>query len=541
MVELPQCRWRGGITGESRHACKSPALVVGEQGVPDALCATCYCRDRPAPAAAPPVHRCPHLGRRIRDEAGRVKRVYCEPCGGAAVDVFGCSHPATPDEITLAICKSCPYRPGQVPAIEKVYLINLRSRPDRLAAFRARQAAAGWQLPEPEIVPAIAGDLVGVPAYFRQGGGAWGCLRSHIGILERCIMDGVSSVLVMEDDVEWFPDAWDRLADFMAGVPADWSQLMLGGQHIGPTEPSNFGVVKCTDTQRTHAYAIRGAAMSSLLRAWYSCAVHCDWVMGGDWQRGQCVYAPEPFIFGQSGGKSDISGRLLNSLYWNPPTKASVVVVDAPREVVEVLRTHGLHFGFRRGADGVDVGLARVAAAGCPSDQLSAWLSTLLWEVASMRGRLTAVWCPGMDLSLVPRVHGGQVITIRTDSISEALAALEGIDLVRTYSTSHLLLFRGDRQTAEAAVGFHRGYWIDKATGYDLGVVAAVAGDRTAKLREWASHTFEECERMQCVPMVWHPDISVEDCRSAWPDRVVIESVNIPTAGVMAKGSPNVR
>jgi hypothetical protein len=522
-MDLPVCRWRGVTLPGDRHACASPALVVGDQGVPDALCVTCHCRDRPPSAPAPVVQRCPHLGRRIRDEAGRIQRRYCEPCGGAALELFGCGHPATAEQVTLHDCQQCPYQPGRTAAIERVYLINLRSRADRLAAFRGRQKSAGWALPEPEIVPAIAGDQVGVPPYFRQGGGAWGCLRSHIGILERCIMEEVESVLVVEDDVEWFPEAWDRLGEFMDRVPSDWSQLMLGGQHIGPTTPTAVGVVRCSNTQRTHAYVVRGLAMRSLLKAWYSCAVHLDWVMGGDWQRGWPVYAPDPFIFGQSGGKSDISGRLLHALYWNPPTNAIVMAIDAPRSVVEQLRTHGLHFGFRRNSEGIDVGLSRVKAAGYPHDQLSAWLSTLLWEVASMRGRVTAVWCPGMDLALVERVHGGRVVRIEADTIEECGPHLMPFELVRSYATSHVLLLRCDRQTAEAAVGFHRGYWIDAESGYDRGVMAAAGGDRVQGLRIWAQHTFEEAERMQSVPMVWHPAISAADCRAAFPDRTIVE------------------
>lgn len=521
--DLPLCHWRGSPIGEQNYECKSPKLVVGTTGISADFCQTCYCRDHDPIPAMPAVGRCPHLSRRVRDERGQVRRVWCAPCGGAPLDLFGCSHPATENEVTLLTCKTCPYQPGRSVHIDRVFLINLPSRTDRLAAFRDRQNRYGWNLPQPEIVQAVAGDVVGVPPYFRQGGGAWGCLRSHVGILERCLMSGVESALVLEDDAEWFPEIWAALPRFFESVPADWSQIMLGGQHLEPAESLGNGVVRCKNTQRTHAYIIRGAAMKSLLRAWYSCAVHLDWVMGGDWQRGWPVYAPEPFLFGQAGGKSDISGRLLNSLYWNPPTNAVVAAIDAPRGVIDELRTHGLHFGFKRNADGVDSGLARVAAQGFPSDQLSTWLSTLLWEVASMRGRLTAVWCPGMNLDIVQRVHGGRVVVARVESAAEALALIGEQGLVRSFSTSHVLLLRGDRDAAEGAVGFHRGYWVDVETGYDRGIVSAAAGDAIVLLRQWGQHTFEEAERMQRVPMVWHPGITAAQCRAAFPERLVVE------------------
>ena len=54
-------------------------------------------------------------------------------------------------------------------------------------------------------------------------------------------MEGVGRRLILEDDVEWFSDAWHRLSSFMQAVPSDWSQLMLGGQHHGPTTPWSKG------------------------------------------------------------------------------------------------------------------------------------------------------------------------------------------------------------------------------------------------------------------------------------------------------------
>lgn len=72
-------------------------------------------------------------------------------------------------------------------------------------------------------------------------------------------------------------------------------------------------------------------------------------------------------------------------------------------------------------------------------------------------------------------------------------------------------------------MGFHRGYWLDAETGYDRGIVSAAAGDATVLLRQWAQHTFEEAERMQAVPMVWHPGISAAQCRAAFPERLVVE------------------
>jgi GR25 family glycosyltransferase involved in LPS biosynthesis len=521
-IELPICRWRGACLPGDRYECSSPKLVVGEAGVMRILCQRCHCADHAPVAIGAPGAACPHLGRRIRDDSGQVKTRKCEPCQGKDLHLFGCDHPAIAGEVTLLDCESCQYRPGISQTIDRVYLVNLRRRTDRLAAFRARQQSHGWQLPQVEVWPAVEGDVVGVPGYFREGGGAWGCLRSHVGILEKCLMEGVNSVLVLEDDAEWMKDTWERLEVFLASVPGDWSQLMLGGQHMQAVTPVVPGVVRCANTQRTHAYALRGAAIKSLLRAWYTAAVHLDWVMGGDWQRNWPVYAPEPFIFGQAGGKSDISGRLNNALYWNPPTNALVVHLSAPPDVAGELRAHGLHMGFRRDGDGYDEGLARVVAAGGQSDKLAAWLSTILWEVASMEGRVACVFHPSIPGDLVERVHGGPVRRVAVLTIADGLAALRDLGLKCCLSSTHVVLLEAPRQAVEQLAGFHRGYWVDDVSGVDRGLLAAVAGDKVAGLRKWMRHAGEEAERIQAVPLVWCPGYALDDLRAAFPDRVCV-------------------
>ena len=67
-------------------------------------------------------------------------------------------------------------------------------------------------------------------------------------------------------------------------------------------------------------------------------------------------------------------------------------------------------------------------AAGTPTERLETWLSTILWEVASMEGRVAGVWCPGMDLDLVGRIHGGRVIVVRADSVAAVLAELTDLE-----------------------------------------------------------------------------------------------------------------
>jgi hypothetical protein len=313
---------------------------------------------------------------------------------------------------------------------DRVVLINLNSRPDRLEAFKKRQQQTGWPLPDPEVYPAIHGDTVGVPGYWLSGGGAWGCCRSHVNVLERAVMDRVGSVLVLEDDLIWRPDLGARLAEFMAAVPGDWDQLMLGGQHYQSNpRPVAPGVVKCGDgrgTHRTHAYVVRGEAMKSLLALWYRTNRHVDHVMG-PWQKGWNVYAPDPFLFGQGPGKSDISGRDDTIRYWSSaPAAQPVVYLDAPKGVVRELRDrHRLHTGHWRCPDtDLDWGLIEITKSKYPCAGLRRWVERVGWE-AMTEGRVLAVWHPDIPLESLRIAHDGPVVEVRADTVEDCLRGLE--------------------------------------------------------------------------------------------------------------------
>jgi hypothetical protein len=81
MTSLPVCRWRAEPTGDGRHMCMSPKLVVGACGVPDAGCASCPCRDHEPPARG--RGQCVHLGRRI----GMTQCPGCTAAAGRPVEV----------------------------------------------------------------------------------------------------------------------------------------------------------------------------------------------------------------------------------------------------------------------------------------------------------------------------------------------------------------------------------------------------------------------------------------------------------------------
>ena len=324
--------------------------------------------------------------------------------------------------------------------VDRVYVINLKTRPDRLKTFLDRLERYGWPFPDPIIYPAIDGNKVGVPPQFTQGGGAYGCRMSHLRILQDCLMEDVKTVLILEDDAEITEGFTDRVAEFLAKVPQDWEGIMLGGQHhTSPKETGIPGVVRVQYAQRTHAYIARPSYMKALQQRWGNCTVHIDWAMK-DWQHTRIVYAPDPWLIGQAGGRSDIRGAVKPREWWSsaappapstsklPPGPKPVILLRASRPVAEQLQRFGWHGGYSRDRQtGYDSGLKDIARQSKEARprRLREWIQ-LVGREADDAYALCTIWHPEITIEDVRAAHSGPILEIQvepTDSIEAAVEA----------------------------------------------------------------------------------------------------------------------
>lgn len=424
---------------------------------------------------------------------------------------------------------------------ERVYVISLKRRVDRLGAFYARLEACGWPFKEPIVMPAIEGDVVGVPPEFTQGGGAYGCKMSHLRILQDCLMDGVSSVLVLEDDAEMPEDFVDRVKEFLSRVPENWEGLMLGGQHmVMPRSIGVDGVVQCVNAQRTHAYAARPYYMRELQKRWALGTVHIDWQMSG-WQHNYVVYAPSPWIVGQVGGRSDIFGASKRNEWWNYLETGGyrhlpVCHVVAPVSVIRELGDHGLHFGYDTSNNlGIDNGLHEIFTRDLTESEirkyLRLWLETVNAE--SQCGLLPAAWHPKLTLELLREVWSAGIIEVRGQTFDECWSCIpepirSKLERRRCLVKDPIILLRCPQRMIGdlARSGFHPGNWRDRTTGYDCGLIDIFKNvrqhDRLDHLRRWCNLLLEEAEKDGRVVAAIHPDLTRDMLESA-TDRIVYE------------------
>ncbi|MFA4972285.1 MAG: glycosyltransferase family 25 protein [bacterium] len=209
---------------------------------------------------------------------------------------------------------------------DKVYVLNLDRRPERLRSFWKGYSQSGWPFQTPERVSGLDGSKLPLPAWWTQTGGALGCLFSYFRIFEDAITHGHDAIFVFEDDCTFSADCSERILPFMDSVPSDWEQIYLGGLLRG--------MIKYPPSQvNEHVVALRGITGTwatgyrlPFMQKWYKWAwehlynarplggkCHLDWMFCSY----QCefapkVYAPHPWICGMMPGASDICWRVYS-------------------------------------------------------------------------------------------------------------------------------------------------------------------------------------------------------------------------------------
>lgn len=148
---------------------------------------------------------------------------------------------------------------------DRIEIIHLPERTDRLAALRAELARVGLD---------IDGAKVRIPTAPRSettngfpSRGVYGNFLSHLDIIERAYQDGLNSVLVLEDDA-LFSHSFNRRQASIAGHlrTHEWDELFLGHSITSGLPSSKSGLVKLSgDFLWAHCYAVHRRIMPRMV------------------------------------------------------------------------------------------------------------------------------------------------------------------------------------------------------------------------------------------------------------------------------------
>lgn len=133
--------------------------------------------------------------------------------------------------------------------------INLDKRSDRWEKMRSRFAQHNIE----QVIrfPALDGKTLKIPTSWNYLPGAYGCLRSHLAVIEQACEQARQSVLIFEDDAVFDPQLNTRFAECVKQLPQDWDMVLFGGLHGVPPRKVSPNVTRVTYSLSTYAYAMK--------------------------------------------------------------------------------------------------------------------------------------------------------------------------------------------------------------------------------------------------------------------------------------------
>lgn len=143
------------------------------------------------------------------------------------------------------------------------FCINLDRRPERwerMQAEFARHEIAGVRR-----FSAIDGGAVVLPPHWNHTAGAYGCLLSHVAVIEEARALNAESVLIFEDDAVFDPEFRTKFVSFGEEVPSDWDMLYFGALHKDEPVRLSEHVYRITKANSTYAYALKRTVFDAFL------------------------------------------------------------------------------------------------------------------------------------------------------------------------------------------------------------------------------------------------------------------------------------
>lgn len=150
---------------------------------------------------------------------------------------------------------------------DKVYLINLDKRTDRLEKFN--EQVEKYDLGEYERISAIDGNTLDLNEHNTNlKAGELGLILTNLLIIKEAKNKNYNSILILEDDC-CFTDEVINIQNYFDFLPKDWDLLYMGGNHnthmnVVPPIVLNDKVCKLHSTYTTHFVGMKSTVFAHI-------------------------------------------------------------------------------------------------------------------------------------------------------------------------------------------------------------------------------------------------------------------------------------
>ena len=199
---------------------------------------------------------------------------------------------------------------------DKVFLVNLKKRKDRLQRFISRISSIGESVGAKDSTITLFDAVEGaqIPTSERRGSpGVAGCRQSHINIIKKAKKNNYDKILILEDDVTFSSDFSIKFNELMRTLPEDWDMLYFGGNH--QESPIKIkGICHKVKVYSTHAYAVKSTLYDHIITILekHDCPVDVAYRHEIHELDKFKTYGAYPQIAGQEVGHSDILNRKVD-------------------------------------------------------------------------------------------------------------------------------------------------------------------------------------------------------------------------------------
>ena len=163
----------------------------------------------------------------------------------------------------MTTAKASPRDVGINEAFPHKVCINLDRRSDRWQQMQLKFDRHG--ITSVRKFRAFDGCILDLPEDWIHTPGAYGCLLSHVQVVEEARRRGLPHVLIFEDDAVFDPQLQDKFASYFGQVPQDWHMLFFGALHKDEPIQVSENVARITRANSTYAYVLRDTVFDDFI------------------------------------------------------------------------------------------------------------------------------------------------------------------------------------------------------------------------------------------------------------------------------------